>query len=199
LLKITNATDLLNLYSFEIKRELSSDYDLKKHYFQAVSNSSWSNYGYLVALEIKSSLLDEIERLNQSFGIGVIELNSNPFKSRILYQAKHKSLDFKTIDKLSKINPEFNTFIEHVNNLLKAEDNFLPAIKKQLYEYCDQYFENDDEIKRYCEEKNIPYKKDKELLDVIDGLILLAKDGNSKNYDKEILKLIKNLSADLSG
>lgn len=36
--------------------------------------SSWANYGYLVALEISDSLKDEMQRLNQSFGISIIEL-----------------------------------------------------------------------------------------------------------------------------
>lgn len=43
--------------------------------FQAVSNSSWANEGYLVVLqEIDSEVLSELRRLNQSFGIGVIKL-----------------------------------------------------------------------------------------------------------------------------
>ena len=65
----------------EIKKEINTDYELKKSYFQAVSNSSWANYGYLVALEISDNLKDEMERLNQSFGIGIIELKSNPYES----------------------------------------------------------------------------------------------------------------------
>ena len=35
--------------------------DLKKSYFQAVSNSSRANYSYLVALEIGDNLKDEME------------------------------------------------------------------------------------------------------------------------------------------
>ncbi|WP_338982612.1 hypothetical protein [Spiroplasma endosymbiont of Eupeodes luniger] len=41
-------------YSFELKKELSFA-NLRESYFQAVSNSSWANEGYLVALKISES------------------------------------------------------------------------------------------------------------------------------------------------
>jgi hypothetical protein len=106
-LKSINRIDTFKLSSYEIKKEINSDSELKKAYFQAVSNSSWANYGYLVAFEFSDSLSDEMERLNQSFGIGIIELNSNPYQSKILFPANYRELDFKTIDKLCKINKEF--------------------------------------------------------------------------------------------
>jgi hypothetical protein len=69
-----NKADTFKINSYEIKREINTDYVLKKSYFQAVSNSSWANYGYLVALEINNELKDEMQRLNESFGIGIIHL-----------------------------------------------------------------------------------------------------------------------------
>ena len=110
-LKLLDKIDTFKIISYELKKEINTDYELKEAYFQAVSNSSWANYGYLVAFEISDNLMDEIERLNQSFGIGVIELNANPYQSKILYPSKLKNLDFKTIDKLCNINKEFETFI----------------------------------------------------------------------------------------
>nr|WP_315151162.1 hypothetical protein [uncultured Flavobacterium sp.] len=50
-LKSINRIDTFKLSSYELKREINNDSELKKAYFQAVSNSSWSNYGYLVAFE----------------------------------------------------------------------------------------------------------------------------------------------------
>jgi hypothetical protein len=91
-LKTINRIDTFKLSSYEIKKELTSDSELKKAFFQAVSNSSWANYGYLVAFEISASLADEMAKLNQSFGIGIIELNANPYQSKILYQAKYREL-----------------------------------------------------------------------------------------------------------
>jgi uncharacterized protein len=96
-LKAINRVDTFKISSYEIKKEINSDYELKKSFFQAVSNSSWANYGYLVAFEISDSLNEEMERLNQSFGIGITALKANPYESKILFQPKYKDLDFKTL------------------------------------------------------------------------------------------------------
>jgi hypothetical protein len=159
-LKAINQVDTFKLYSYELKREIINDSELKKTYFQAVSNSSWANYGYLVAFEISDSLNDEMERLNQSFGIGIIELGANPFKSKILFQARYKSLDFKTIDKLCKINSEFAKFIEQSEKLLTADDKYYKATEKEFTEICDDVLKNDSDIEKYCKEKHIPFEKE---------------------------------------
>ena len=84
-LKSINRVDTFKMSSYELKKEINSDSELKKAFFQAVSNSSWANYGYLVAFEFSASLTEEMARLNQSFGIGIIELNANPYQSKILF------------------------------------------------------------------------------------------------------------------
>ena len=155
-LKLLNKADTFKITSYELKKEINTDYELKEAYFQAVSNSSWSNYGYLVAFEISDNLMDEIERLNQSFGIGVIELNANPYQSKILYPSKLKDLDFKTIDKLCNINKDFENFIEYIEKILSVDDRFYNSVEKEFSEFCDKYFENDSDIEKYCKEKNIP-------------------------------------------
>ena len=159
-LKAINRFDTFKLSSYEIKKELNNDSELKKAFFQAVSNSSWANYGYLVAFEISDSLTDEMERLNQSFGIGIIELNANPYQSKILFQAKYRELDFKTIDKLCKINNEFERFVEQTEKLMTAEERYYKATEKELDEFCDDYFANDTEVQKYCKDKNIPIDED---------------------------------------
>ncbi|MBC7410963.1 MAG: hypothetical protein H7331_00725 [Bacteroidia bacterium] len=155
-LKSINRTDTFKLNSYEIKKEINNDSELKKAFFQAVSNSSWANYGYLVAFEFSSNLLDEMERLNQSFGIGIIELNGNPYQSKVLFPAKHRNLDFKTIDKLCKINKEFEQFIEHTEKIMTATEKYISGAEKELNEFCDKYFKNDTEVENYCNEKHIP-------------------------------------------
>ena len=155
-LKAINQIDTFKINSYELKKEINNDSELKKAYFQAVSNSSWANYGYLVAFEISDSLTDELERLNQSFGIGVIELNANPYQSKVLFQAKYHALDFKTIDKLCKMNKEFEKFIEQTEKLLTVDDRFYDAIENELNEFCDEYFDSDSEIEEYCNDKYIP-------------------------------------------
>lgn len=155
-LKSINRGDTFKLTSYELKREINNDNELKKAFFQAVSNSTWANFGYLVAFEFSDSLMEEMERLNQSFGIGVIELNANPYKSKILYQAKYRELDFKTIDKLCKMNKEFEKFIEQIEKLMTAEERYFKSTEKELDEFCDSYFAIDTEVEKYCKDKHIP-------------------------------------------
>ena len=160
LLKSINKADTFKLRAYELKREINSDNDLKKAYFQAVSNSSWANYGYLAAFEFGDSLQDEMNRLNQSFGIGIIELNADPYLSRVLYPARYKEIDFKTLDKLCEMNAEFGKFIENSNKLLSVSDVYYSAIEKEFDSYCDPVFGNDAEVQEYCLENKIPFYND---------------------------------------
>jgi uncharacterized protein len=105
-------------------------------------------------------LAEEMERLNQSFGIGIIELNANPYKSRILFSAKFRELDFKTIDKLCKMNKEFEKFIEQTEKLMTAEERYYKSTEKELNEFCDRYFANDTEVEKYCQDKHIPTEQE---------------------------------------
>lgn len=155
-LKSIKRIDTFKLHSYELKKEINNDSDLKKAYFQAVSNSSWANFGYLVAFEFSDSLTEEMERLNQSFGIGIIELNANPYQSKVLFPAKSRELDFKTIDKLCKINKDFEKFIEQTEKLMTAEERYFKSTEKELDEFCDNYFANDTEVQLYCKDKHIP-------------------------------------------
>lgn len=160
--KATNRLNAVEIYSYELKKEINSDYDLKRCFFQSVSNSSWANYGFLVAFEIGDNLLDELERLNHSFGIGVIQLKANPYESQILFPAKYKILDFKTIEKLCNINTDFNKFFEQIEKVITAESKFSKDVKKGMEDLCDVCFKDDSECKAYCKEKNIPVSKDNE-------------------------------------
>jgi len=155
LLKAVNRADTFKLFSYELKKEINTDYELKKCFFQAVSNSSWANFGYLVAFEISDNLQEEMERLNQSFGIGIMELKSNPFESKILFPARYREIDFKTLDKLCKINPEFEKFIGQTEKVLTA-GRYEDTTKRELADYCDSYFKQDSEIEVYCKGKHIP-------------------------------------------
>ena len=159
-LKSIKRIDTFKLHSYELKKEINNDSELKKAYFQAVSNSSWANYGYLVAFEFSDSLTEEMERLNQSFGIGIIELNSNPYRSKVLFPAKSRELDFKTIDKLCKINKDFEKFIEQTEKLMTAEERYFKSTEKELDEFCDNYFANDTEVEQYCIDKHIPIENE---------------------------------------
>ena len=85
----------------------------------------------------------EIERLNQSFGIGVIELKSKHFESKLLFPSRHKELDFKTIDKLCKINADFNEFIKQTVKVLTAPETYMSAMLTELENDYDKFMTKD--------------------------------------------------------
>ena len=128
-LKNTNQS-YMKIYSFELKQKLDLS-NLRKYYFQAVSNSSWANEGYLVAMSIdeknEEDIKEELKRLNNSFGIGVIILNSEELKkSEILFRSKQKEeLDTMLINKLitKSKNVDFIDFIQAVNAIAIAQNN----------------------------------------------------------------------------
>ncbi|WP_305861348.1 HTH domain-containing protein [Helicobacter pylori] len=108
------------LFSFELKKELSFS-NLKESYFQAVSNSTWANEGYLVVFkEIEDKVLGELRRLNQSFGIGVIKLESKISNSKILLPAKEREIDIPTLNMLIEQSPkDFKPFMEDINKQIE--------------------------------------------------------------------------------
>ena len=127
-LKLFNYINLptTELYAYELKLKLTLG-NLTEYYFQALSNSGWANEAWLVAMEIDENdidLMEEIKRLNQSFGVGVIKLNYyNPEYSEILFSAqKRNNLDIDTMHKLC-YNRQFQDFINDVNKLLKHDND----------------------------------------------------------------------------
>ena len=123
------------LFSYEIKRELNFN-NLRESFFQAVSNSSWANEGYLVAAEIETDteFLLELKRLSTSFGIGVIKLDTtDPDASEILFPAKRKEeLDWDTINKLASDNPDFKEFLRRVRIDLSTRELRIESYDKLL-------------------------------------------------------------------
>lgn len=140
------------LYSFELKISLDFS-NLRECYFQAVSNSSWANEGYLVVLEVNESkeFINELWRLNNAFGIGVIKLNSQDLlASEILIPAKEKEiLDFETMDLLVEENPDFKKFIESINANIKVA-NAEYIIQKDYDKVLD-----DEKMEQYLKLKKI--------------------------------------------
>ena len=112
------------IYAYELKLELRLD-NLVQHYFQALSNSGWANEAWLVAKDIDTNneeLEEEIKRLNQSFGVGIIHLDyDNPEDSNILIPARKRAyLDIDTMNKLCE-NNQFKEFIQYVNQILATQ------------------------------------------------------------------------------
>ena len=137
------------LYSFEMKISVNLA-NLRECYFQSVSNSSWAHEGYLVALNISEEpeMMDELRRLNNAFGIGVIRLDAEHFmQSEILFSAKEKeSLDWDTINRLVDDNRDFQHFL---NDLM--EDIKVGKVKS-IY---DEIYEDEEVAQIKCKEKSI--------------------------------------------
>ena len=155
LLKATEPKQSVHIYSYELKRRIESDYQLKQYYFQALSNSSWANFGYLVAFEINEDLTEEMERLNNAFGIGVILMQAN--ESKILFPAREKALDYNTIEKLNNLNPDFCEFIKKLSKVMNASKEYTSDARNSFEKICDKIFDTDEEIEKYCKEHNIPF------------------------------------------
>ncbi len=149
------------LFSFELKKELSFS-NLKASYFQAVSNSSWANEGYLVVFNIDDEVLNELNelrRLNQSFGIGVIKLESEISNSKILLPAKEREIDMQTLNMLIDDNPEdFKPFIKDINKQIKA--GFDTHVKVAG---LDPVLDN-EAMQKYIEDKGIKAEKNESTL-----------------------------------
>ncbi len=140
------------IFSFELKKELSLS-NLKESYFQAVSNSTWANEGYLVVKNIKENVLDELRRLNQSFGIGVIKLESEISNSKILLLAREREIDIPTLNMLIEQSPkDFKPFMERINK--QIEKGLDTPIEMQSF---DKVF-NDEEMQKYIKAKGIEDK-----------------------------------------
>lgn len=107
----------VKFFSYELKRELNFK-NLRVAFFQTVSNSSWANESYLVTAKIDDSeeFMEEISRLSNSFGIGVILLNvDNPDDCAIILNARQKDVvDIQTMNKLAQLNPNFRHFLSRI-------------------------------------------------------------------------------------
>lgn len=134
----------VKIFSYELKKSLDFN-NLRESYFQAVSNSSWANEGYLVASEIDRSdeFMAEIRRLSNSFGIGLILLDiNNPDDSEILLEARQKDiLDIEMINKISQINNNFKEFLSRIKTDLNSKE-----IRKEKF---DKILEAEEIIKIY--------------------------------------------------
>jgi len=114
----------------------------RESYFQAVSNSSWSHEGYLVASDIldDDEFHAELERLASSFGIGIIKLDPKDLdSSEILYPARiRETLDWEMINKLCKQNDDFKKFLQDVKidfESKRVHKSEYDELKKDINEY----------------------------------------------------------------
>lgn len=133
------SSSAIKLYSFELKRELNFN-NLRESFFQAVSNSSWGNEGYLVAAEIEKDeeFQNELTRLSTSFGIGVIELNTeDPDSSKTILPAQSRDrVDWDTVNKIANMNSDFKDFLKRIKIDTTSQeahkDKYDPVLDKEV-------------------------------------------------------------------
>lgn len=105
----------VRLWSFEVKKHLTKG-NVRKSFFQAVSNSSWANFGYLVATGLNSDVEGELQMLCSLHGIGVLLLNTESlFDSQILIPARERSsVDWQSANRIVAENSDFHHYVEQV-------------------------------------------------------------------------------------
>lgn len=104
------------LWSFEVKILLNRS-NVREAYFQAVSNSSWANFGYLVAADVEGTeTLKELRMLAALHGIGFIRLDTeNPAESQILIPSRERAdIDWANCNRLAAENSDFRDVINLV-------------------------------------------------------------------------------------
>lgn len=140
----------IRLFSFEMKKDLNFN-NLREYYFQAVSNSSWANEGYLVALKIdeNTDFKNEMQRLSNAFGIGIIKLDAeNIDESEIICPAHYNEIiDWDTLNRLAENSPDFKTFISDISDTT--------SINRIISENFDKVFNEEEYIKHLKDKKII--------------------------------------------
>lgn len=110
------------LWSFEAKLLINRS-NVRESFFQAVSNSSWANFGYLVAGEIEGQdTLKELRMLFASHGIGLIKLDvDNPADSQVLIPARERDdIDWDMANRLATENRDFLGYVKLVKQFYQT-------------------------------------------------------------------------------
>jgi hypothetical protein len=110
------------LWSFEAKLLINRS-NARECFFQAVSNSSWANFGYLVAAEISGTdTLKELRMLFAAHSIGFIKLDvDNPADSQVLIPARQRDeIDWDMANRLATENRDFLDYVKLVKQFYQT-------------------------------------------------------------------------------
>lgn len=110
----------IRLWSFEVKLILNRS-NVREYFFQAVSNSSWANFGYLVAETINDNAMQELQMLCAAHGIGLIKLDTtNPVESQIIIPARERDvIDWNMVSRLTEENSDFANYLQSIIHFCK--------------------------------------------------------------------------------
>ncbi|EAQ43720.1 hypothetical protein MED193_12653 [Roseobacter sp. MED193] len=110
------------LWSFEVKLLVNRS-NVREVFFQAVSNSSWANFGYLVASEISGyDTLKELRMLSSLHGIGFIKLDAEDIiESQIIIPARERGeVDWDAANRLTQENRDFRDYVVRVRQFYQT-------------------------------------------------------------------------------
>lgn len=110
------------LWSFEVKLLVNRS-NVRECFFQAVSNSSWANFGYLVAAEVEGQdTLKELRMLFAAHGIGLIKLDvDNPADSQVLIPSRERDeIDWDMANRLATENKDFLEYVKLVRQFYQT-------------------------------------------------------------------------------
>ena len=115
------ATERVSLVSFEIKKDITRS-DIREYFFQTVSNSTWANFAYLAAVNLKGNANEELTLLCSSYGVGFIQIDINdPSNSQVRIPARFKeSIDVNGLNRLATENRDAREYVENVSTYIKT-------------------------------------------------------------------------------
>ncbi len=127
------------LWSFEVKFRVSRG-SVRRDYFQAVSNSSWAHFGYLVAAKVDLDAMSELKMLHGMHGIGLMLLDTeNPAESEVLIPARERPyVDWVAANRLAKENKDFMDFTNLVFAYFTTK-----SINKKYWDIPESYLMGD--------------------------------------------------------
>lgn len=120
----TTSQPKARLWSVEAKLKINRA-NLRQVYFQAVSNSTWANFGYLVSAEVTGDdTMSELRMLHGLHGIGLILLDTNnPDESQIVIPATERAdVDWATCSRLAKENSDFRKYLTLIRQFYLTGD-----------------------------------------------------------------------------
>jgi hypothetical protein len=112
------------IWSFEVKKVLNTS-NVRESFFQALSNSAWANFGYLVAAEILNERAEnELRVLANQHGIGLILLDTAaPGESQIrIPAAERQDVDWSAVNRLVDENSDAQEVFEVISIIEQTSD-----------------------------------------------------------------------------
>lgn len=92
-----------------------------------------------------------MKRLNASFGLGIIQLDIEELKPKVILPSNQRDIDIETLNMLVKESPDFRDFINDINRHIKAKAGNLGKIADNF----DKVFSEEEEFRKYIENKHI--------------------------------------------